>query len=273
MIKNNSRPIGVFDSGLGGLTVVKAMMRQLPDEEIVYFGDTARVPYGTKSKESIIKFSRENTEILLRYNVKMVVVACNSSSSYAIPVLRRNFDVPVIGVIDPGARKAASLTRNRRVGVIATSATINSGKYIDAIHKYHPRVKVFGQACPLFVPLVEEGWFDSSITMAVAEHYLSPLKKTDVDTLILGCTHYPLLKGVLKLVMGPDVQLIDSASEVALEARKMLDVVGKRNGGKAPVRHRFIVSDRPLFFERLARRFLDEDVRGFFHKRTMKVRG
>jgi glutamate racemase len=269
--KNNVRPIGVFDSGLGGLTVAKAIMRQLPDEEIVYFGDTARVPYGTKSKESIVRFSVENAGILLRHDVKMLVVACNSSSSYAIPTLRRHFKVPVIGVIEPGARKAVAITRNRRVGVIATSATINSGKYVEAIRRFNPRVKAIGMACPLFVPLVEEGWFDSSITMAVAEYYLSALKKANVDTLILGCTHYPLLKGVLKLVMGPHVQLIDSAGEVALEARKTLEMVGRRPESRKRPRHHFLVSDRPQFFERLARRFLDDDINGFFHHRTMKV--
>lgn len=268
MKKINNRPIGVFDSGLGGLTVAKEIMRCLPEEEIVYFGDTARVPYGTKSKEAIVRFSQENTRVLLQYDVKMVIVACNSSSSYAIPTLKKMFDVPVVGVIDPGARKAVSVTRNKRVGVIATTATINSGKYVSAVKKFDPSIKVFGQACPLFVPLVEEGWFDRSVTMAVAEHYLSALKKSNVDALILGCTHYPLLKDVLRLVMGLEVELIDSAREVAIAAKKTLETVGYRDGKKTP-RHRFLASDRPQMFERLARRFLGGDVQGAFHKRKI----
>jgi glutamate racemase len=269
MKKINCKPIGVFDSGLGGLTVVKEIMRCLPEEEIIYFGDTARVPYGTKSRETIIKFSRENTDLLMQYDVKMVIVACNSSSSYAIPSLRQAFNVPIVSVIEPGARKAAGMTRNKRVGVIATTATINSGKYVSAIKKLDGSIKVYGQACPLFVPLVEEGWADRSVTMAVAEHYLSPLKKLKVDTLIMGCTHYPLLKEVLRLVMGLEVELIDSAREVAIAAKNMLEVVGYRENKSKGPRHHFLASDRPQMFERMAKRFLGGDVQGIFHKRKM----
>ncbi|MCK4881594.1 MAG: glutamate racemase, partial [Candidatus Omnitrophica bacterium] len=185
MESNKNSAIGVFDSGLGGLTVVKELMRQLPAEDIIYYGDTARVPYGTKSKESIIRFSVENTNILLKHKVKMVVVACNSSSSYALETLRKNFRVPVVGVIHPGAKKAVALTKNKNVGVIATSATVASGEYVWTIKGYEKSVKVFAKACPLFVPLAEEGWFHKPVTVNIAKEYLAPLRKKDIDVLIL----------------------------------------------------------------------------------------
>lgn len=256
MIDDRNNAIGVFDSGLGGLTVVKQMMRELPCEEVVYFGDTARVPYGTKSKESIVRFSKENVVILLKHKVKMVVVACNTASSLALSALRDAFAVPIIGVIKPGARKAVEITRNKRVGIIATAATINSAEYTKEIRRLEPAVKVIAQACPLFVPLVEEGWFDKKVTFKIAEEYLNPVKKAKVDTLILGCTHYPLLKGVLKQVMGKDVVLVDSAQEAALEVKQLLEVTQKNrllNKKSPPV---FLVSDEPKHFSRLARRFL-----------------
>lgn len=256
MIDDRNNAIGVFDSGLGGLTVVKEIMRELPLEEVVYFGDTARVPYGTKSRESIVRFSKENVAILLKYKVKMVVVACNTASSLALSALRDVFAVPIIGVIKPGARKAVQITRNKRVGIIATSATINSGEYTKEIHRLEPSIKAASQMCPLFVPLVEEGWFDKKVTFKIAEEYLNPLKKVKIDTLILGCTHYPLLKGVLKEVMGKDVVLVDSAQEVALEVKQLLEVTKKNrrlNKKSPPV---FLVSDEPRHFSQLARRFL-----------------
>lgn len=271
----NNNPIGVFDSGLGGLTVVKELMRQFPCEDIVYYGDTARLPYGTKSKESIIRFSRENAGVLVRQRVKIIVVACNSSSSYALPALKKNLKIPVVGVIEPGAKKAAALTRNKRVGVIATSATIGSRAYVKAVHKYAASVRVWGQACPLFVPLVEEGWTDTPVTLAVARTYLAPLKKAGIDTLILGCTHYPLLKETIQQVMGKGVVLIDSAREVAGEVRRILE--GRRwlrtRGGRGESprrtgrpaylsgRHQFMISDRPQAFEKIAREFLGRDIR------------
>jgi glutamate racemase len=180
--------IGVFDSGIGGLTVVKALMEELPLESIIYFGDTARVPYGTKSKLTIVKFSLENVEFLLRFGVKCIVIACNTSSSWALPTLRRYFKVPVAGVIRPGALAAVRQTRNKRIGVIGTSATIHSGAYETAIHRLDPAVKVFSQNCPLFVPLVEEGWLNGGICQAVADRYLEPLRRHRIDTPILGCT-------------------------------------------------------------------------------------
>lgn len=252
--------IGVFDSGLGGLTVVKELMRQLPREHIVYFGDTARVPYGTKSKESIVRFSRENVTLLLKHNVKMVVVACNTSSSVALGVLRRQFKLPILGVINPGAKKAAQVTRNKKVGIIATMATINSKSYAKNIRTFDRSIKVFGKACPLFVPLAEEGWFDKKITFAVAKEYLKGVKSFGADTLILGCTHYPLLKGVVQKVMGKSVNLVDSAKEVAFEVKELLKTTGMERTKKGKPARLFLVSDEPKHFLKQARRFLGCEV-------------
>ena len=253
--------IGVFDSGLGGLTVVKELMRQLPSEDIIYYGDTARVPYGAKSEESIIRFSIENTKVLLKHKVKMVVVACNSSSSYALNALRRSFRVPIIGVICPGAKKAVSLTKNKRVGVIATSATIASDEYIRTIKGYDKGVKVFAKACPLFVPLAEEGWFHKPVTTDIAKEYLAPLRKKDIDVLILGCTHYPLLKGALQAAVGKKVVLIDSAKEVAGDVKALLAASGDRKNSTRKPRYKFLVSDRPQDFKRIARDFLGREIK------------
>lgn len=247
--------IGVFDSGLGGLTVVKQLRQQLPHERIIYFGDTARVPYGTKSRDAIIRFSQENTELLLSHGVKMVVVACNSSSSYAIPILKKSYDVPVLGVIIPGAQKAAHVTRNNRVGVIATAATIKSGQYTRNILKYNPSVEVISQPCPLFVPLVEEGWLDTPATRQIVKEYLQPLKDADIDSLILGCTHYPLLSNVIQRVMGRRVVLVDSATEVAQRVKQLLEKSNMyRSAGRATAQ--FYVSDKPQEFGRIAENFL-----------------
>ena len=257
----NNNPIGVFDSGLGGLTVVKELIRLLPREHIVYYGDTARVPYGTKSREAIIRFSHENMRVLLKRNVKMVVVACNTSSSYALGILRKHFHLPIVGVIDPGARKAAEVTRNKKIGVIATPATVNSRSYARAIARRDRAIKISSQACPLFVPLVEEGWLRKPVTTAVAREYLGPLRRSGIDTLVLGCTHYPLLKSVLKDVMGAKVALVDSAHEVAAEVKRVLHErrLLRTSGGRA--RHAFLISDRPQQFEKTAREFLGYSIR------------
>ncbi|MBI2495672.1 MAG: glutamate racemase, partial [Candidatus Omnitrophica bacterium] len=207
------QPIGVFDSGIGGLTVVKALIEELPVESIVYFGDTARVPYGTKSKHTIVKFSLENVEFLLRFGVKCIVIACNTSSSWALPTLRKYFKVPIIGVIRPGALAAVRETRNKRIGVIGTNATIQSRAYETAIQRIDPAVKVFSGSCPLFVPLVEEGWLNGAISRQVARRYLEPLARQRIDTLILGCTHYPLLASTIQQVLGSGVSLVDSAKQ------------------------------------------------------------
>ncbi len=254
--QKRNHPIGVFDSGLGGLTVVKALRRHLPHEHIVYFGDTARVPYGTKSREAIIRFSKENVRVLLRHHVKMVVVACNSSSSYALTALKRGFKLPITGVIEAGVRRAVSSTRNKVVGIIATPATIASRAYQRKIKSLNPSIRVIGQACPLFVPLAEEGKFRGKATRLIAREYLAMIKRSRADTLILGCTHYPLLKPVFKKILGRRVNLIDSAEEVALEVRDFLSRIDKNKLTRSPGRTTFWVSDMPSHFSRTAERFL-----------------
>ena len=258
---NDRRPIGIFDSGVGGLTVVGKMQEILPNENLIYFGDTARVPYGTKSKETITKFSVENVEFLMEHNVKLVIVACNTASSLSLDFLKRCFRVPVIGVIEPGAREAVSATRNNRIGVIGTHATASSGAYEKAIKKISPRYSVFTQACSLFVPLVEEGWAENDVTKKVVQIYLKPLKEKRVDTLILGCTHYPILKEVLQKNMGSGVILVDSAREVAKEAREILDASGLLNAAKSMGEYKFFVSDEPNRFIKIGERFLKRRIK------------
>lgn len=257
----NSQPIGIFDSGLGGLTVAKAIMRQIPDEEIRYFGDTARVPYGTKSPGTVMKFSIENTLFLLRFRVKLIIVACNTASSYSLQLLKSNFKVPVIGVINPGAEEAVKVTRNGRIGVIGTAATVASGSYEKEINGIDPDIKVFSRPCPLFVSLVEEGWLKDKVTHDVALRYLEGLKSSRIDTLILGCTHYPLLKDIITDIMGPGVTLIDSAKQVAAHAKEILaweDLISKAK--KAPG-YKFYVSDESKKFTEVARRFLGREIK------------
>jgi glutamate racemase len=249
------RPIGVFDSGVGGLTVVRELIRQLPHEDIIYFGDTARVPYGIKSKETVIRFSIENILFLLKHNVKFICVACNTVSSFALPEIKNHFKVPIVGVISPGAREAVYATQNKRIGVIGTKGTIKSRAYEIEIKQLDPGVKVAAVACPLFVPFVEEGWVKGDVVAKVIKHYLNPLKDAGVDTLILGCTHYPLLKNAIAEVMGKNVILIDSAKQVAIEVNKILgseNLLNKNGRGK----HEFFVSDNPEWFSNLATRFM-----------------
>jgi glutamate racemase len=261
------KPIGVFDSGVGGLTVARELIRQLPCEDIIYFGDTARVPYGIKSKETVVRFSIENILFLLKADVKLICVACNTVSSVALPVLKSHFKVPIVGVITPGVREAVYATRNKRIGVIGTKGTIKSRTYEIQIGQLDPSIKVVTQACPLFVPFAEEGWLSGRVVSEVARHYLKPLKKCGVDTLILGCTHYPLLKGLIKEIMGRDVTLIDSAKQVAIEVKKILAVEGLLAKGRRG-RSRFYVSDNPEWFTGLAERFLGCPV-----KNVKKVNG
>jgi glutamate racemase len=250
-------PIGIFDSGVGGLTVARAVMERLPAEPIVYFGDTARVPYGVKSAATIRRYAAEITRFLLAEQVKLLIIACNSMAAVAADVVRTLAgDVPVLDVIDAGARTAATVSRNRAVAVIGTLATVDSGAYARQIHAYAPDVRVHAWACPLFVPLVEEGWVDHPVTEAVAREYLRPLAAENVDTLVLGCTHYPLLKPLLRRVAGPEVALIDSAVAVAEAAAEVLDAQGLRRSAATAPRHRFFVSDKPPRFHTLAERFL-----------------
>ncbi len=251
--------IGIFDSGVGGLTVAKEIIRQLPNENIVYFGDIARVPYGIKSRQTVIRFSIENILFLLKQDVKLICVACNTASSFALPVIKNHFRAPIIGVISPGVREAVYASQNKRIGVIGTKGTIKSRTYETEIKQLDPKVKVTAVACPLFVPFVEEGWLSGEVVLSVARDYLKPLRQAGVDTVILGCTHYPLLKPVIQKILGKNVTLIDSAKQVAFEVKKILaseDMLNRGKGGK----HRFYVSDNPEWFSSLAQRFLGRKI-------------
>lgn len=250
------RPIGVFDSGIGGLTVVKALTETLPSESIVYFGDTARVPYGTKSKSTVIKFSLENIEFLLRFGVKCIVIACNTASAWALPVLSEYFRVPIIGVIRPGAHAAVQQTRNKRIGVIGTKSTVFSGAYEQAVKEVDRGVKVYSQSCPLFVPLVEEGMVRGPICKQIAQSYLKKIKSSRVDTLILGCTHYPLLTSTIRAYMGPKVILIDSAKQAARDVRGVLMGTQMLSDARTEPKYRFFVTDEPQHFHTIGKRFL-----------------
>lgn len=254
--------IGVFDSGIGGLTVVKELLKVLPREPIVYLGDTARVPYGNKSRETVLKFSTENVLFLVHHDVKLVIVACHTSSSFALPDLTRHFNHPILGVIEPGVEAALEVTRTGRIGVIGTLATVGSKAYLNAFARRSQKVKVTQVACPLFVPLAEEGWLKDRVTQEVAHRYLRPLQAARIDTLILGCTHYPLLKEVIAQVMGQKVILIDSAHMVARKARQILLESGLSfpDGNRARLFCRFFVTDEPRHFEALSLRFLGKRV-------------
>jgi glutamate racemase len=256
---NHDGPIGVFDSGIGGLTVVRAIHAALPDEATVYLGDTARVPYGPKSPATVQRYATEILAWLLAQRVKAVVVACNTATAHALDLLREQAPVPVIGVIDPGARAAAAATRNGGVGVIGTAGTVASGAYRRALLALRPELRVVEQACPLFVPLVEEGWFHHPATRLAAEEYLAAIRSADVDTLVLGCTHYPLLAPLLAEVLGPGVTLIDSARETAHELVAVLDRAGLRAppGGGTP-RHRWAATDDVERFARVGSVFTGE---------------
>jgi len=254
-------PIGVFDSGLGGLTVFKVLARRMPEESLIYFGDTAHVPYGSKSPEAIARYSSEVARFLARRGIKLLVVACNTSSAWALPAIRKAVKVPVIGVIEPGARGALGVSRGGRVGVIGTEATVKSGAYDRAIKSLRKNARTASAACPLFVPLVEEGWWSGKVVEAVARRYVAPLKKARVDTVILGCTHYPFLKPVLARALGSRVRLIDSAEETARETESALCELGLRAPRGRRGRREFYASDAPERFKRLARRMLGSAVK------------
>ena len=254
-----NQPIGVFDSGLGGLTVVKAIRKELPGEKLVYFGDTARIPYGTKSPETIIRYARQIIRFFRKEEkVKCVVVACNTSSAWALETVRKEFPIPILGVIEPGAYAAVSVTRNGRIGVIGTEGTIASGAYVRAIHDIFPKAKVYSKACPLFVPFVEEGKLSGPVTEAVAREYLQPLLKARVDTLVLGCTHYPLLKTTLAKVAGPKVKIVDSAEETARSLHRNLEMHGVPLNGHGG--GHYYVSDLSRKFKEHAQRFLGRHI-------------
>ena len=235
---------------------MREMMRQLPNESIIYFGDTARVPYGPKSPDTVLRYSREITSYLMGQGVKALVVACNTATAHALPALREEFELPVVGVIEPGARAVAAATKTRRVGVIGTAGTIKSHAYEKEIRKLLPDAQIIAQACALFVPLVEEGWVDTEPTRAIARNYLAPLVSAEVDTVVLGCTHYPLMKTVIGNVVGREVRLIDSAEETARETGQVLRVNRLENTTPDQAKYRFIASDAPDTFLGLGERFL-----------------
>ena len=255
----NNRPIGIFDSGVGGLTVVDKISRFLPNEKIMYFGDTARVPYGNKSKETVTRFSKEIVKFLLKFKVKLIIVACNTASSLSLKALKKSLNIPIIGVIKPGVEEALKVTRTKRIGVIGTDATISSNTYKKEIKKIKREVFVIQKSCPLFVPLAENKWFNDEITLKIAKKYLSPLLDEKIDTLILGCTHYPLLKSAIKKIVGKKVTLIDSSTAVAKYTRSLL-AKRKLLGSKKKKNARFFASDNTKNFEKLAKIFLKRNV-------------
>jgi glutamate racemase len=248
--------VGIFDSGVGGLTVLKEIIKALPQEDTIYLGDTARVPYGTKSPETVTRYAREITAFLVSRDIKLLVVACNTASAVSLETLREEFSIPIIGVIEPGARRAASVTRSGRVGVIGTEGTIRSSAYAKAIKRFNPGIEVITRPCPLFVPLAEEGWTDNEVARLAAETYLAGLRDERVDTLVLGCTHYPLLKGVIGRVMGEDVRLVDSAEETALTVAETLAREGLLRPPAEVGNHHYFVTDVPAGFVRVGNRFL-----------------
>ena len=259
----NQRPIGVFDSGLGGLTAVRQLRRLMPSENIIYFGDTARVPYGNRSRETLLQYARQDMRFLRTFDLKAVVIACGTVSTNCLEVLQAESDMPVIGVVEPAVERAAALTRSKRIGLVATRASVTSGAYERAFHRSDPALEIHALACPLFVPLVEEGRCRSGdvVIETVAEEYLAPLRRAEVDTLVLGCTHYPLLSEVIGGVMGPDAALVDVGAEAARACRDLLaarDALADREAGSA----RFYTSDRAVNFQRLASLFLGEEAGG-----------
>ncbi|HHT93106.1 MAG TPA: glutamate racemase [Clostridiaceae bacterium] len=251
----DNRPIGIFDSGLGGLTVLRAIHELLPNENIVYFGDSGRTPYGTKSKETVIRYTFQDINFLLKQNVKMIVIACNTASACSLNVVKEVFDCPIVEVVEPGSLAACRQTKSKSIAVIGTSATISSGVYETAIKKCKPDAKVYSKACPLFVPLVEEGWWEGKISEMIACEYLKEFKDTDVDTLILGCTHYPMLQNVIRKVLGESVTLVNSAVEVANAVKKLLDKNGLQ-GHNEKSEIKYFTSDSIDKFASLGNMFL-----------------
>lgn len=258
-INDPAAPIGVFDSGVGGLTVAREIMRQIPNERLVYFGDTARVPYGNKSKETVTKYSKQIVRFLETQKVKAIVVACNTASAYALEEIEKELDIPVIGVVKPGARVAVGATKNKKVGVIATAGTIQSQIYTEYIQGIESDIQVIGKACPLFVPLVEEGLLEDPVTDEIATRYLNELKDIDIDTLILGCTHYPLIRSTVGRIMGEGVTLVNPAYETARELKNLLEKEGLLNPSTQRLgtnQYQFFVSDGADKFKTFANSIL-----------------
>jgi glutamate racemase len=250
------KAIGIFDSGIGGLTVLKELVRAMPQEDTLYLGDTARVPYGTKSPETVTRYALEIASFLAKKDIKLLVVACNTASAVSLETLQERFPIPIVGVIEPGARRAAAMTRNGKVGVIGTEATIKSSAYTRAIKKVNPAIEVITQPCPLFVPLAEEGWTANEVARLTVKSYLEGLKGSGVDTLVLGCTHYPLLKEIIAETMGDTVRLVDSAEETARTVADILFNRGLLRPSAEKGNHHFFVTDVPAGFIRIGNRFL-----------------
>ncbi len=253
-------PIGIFDSGVGGLTVFHELMRRLPAENLIYLGDTARVPYGIKSADTVTRYALEITHFLMEQEIKLLVVACNTVSSVALSALQEHFPIPVVGVLVPGARAAVRDSRARKVGVIGTESTIGSNAYVRAIHDLDPDVEVFTRACPLFVPLAEEGWGDHPLTVSIVREYLKDFQGTGIDTLVLGCTHYPILRSAIGSVMGKGVRLVDSATETVREVQGLLASRGVLNLEPGSSKRRYYVTDSPKRFRKVGERFLEQSL-------------
>ena len=262
MESRKTAPVGVFDSGVGGLTVAREISRQLPEENIVYFGDTARVPYGSKSQNTIIRFSEQIIRFLKTKQVKAIVIACNTASALALDAVRDEFDIPIMGVVIPGARAAVETTKNRKVGVVGTDATVQSGMYTKVIHEMAPDITVIEKACPLFVPLVEEGFKEHVVTREIIEYYLESMRNTDIDAMILGCTHYPLIRSKIRDYMGDRIQIVNPAYETAMDLKKMLEERGMANDGSTEQhsRYSFFVSDAAEKFRKFANTVMPFDV-------------
>lgn len=261
---DRNAPIGVFDSGVGGLTVAREIMRQMPEERIVYFGDTARLPYGSKSQDTVLRYSRQIIRFLMTKKVKAIVIACNTASAYALETVEQELNIPIIGVIRAGARTAVHTTRNGKIGVIGTEGTISSGIYTDVMKKMRPDIEVSVKSCPLFVPLVEEGLLHDTVTDEIASRYLSVLKGRFIDTLVLGCTHYPLLRSTLGRIMGDEVTLVNPAYETAIELKGLLKEQGltcERKGGIDEEKYQFYVSDLAEKFTAFATSILPNEVK------------
>lgn len=255
----DNRPIGIFDSGLGGLTVLRAIHKLLPKENLVYFGDSGRTPYGTKSKETVIRYTFQDINFLLKQNVKMIVVACNTASACSLEIIKSAYSCPIVEVVEPGSRAACGETVSGGIAVIGTPATISSGVYEAAIKRINPESVVHSKACPMFVPLVEEGWWDNEISAMIVREYLNELKDTNIDTLILGCTHYPMLQNVIRKEMGDNVKLINSAVEVANAVKKVLIEQGLE-GSNETGEIKYYTSDSVDKFTSLGRMFLGEEM-------------
>lgn len=266
----DNRPIGVFDSGIGGLTVLKEIIEQLPGEDIIYFGDTARIPYGTRSKEAVIKYVIQSFNFLMTKNIKAIVVGCNTASALALEAVKEKFNLPIIGVVEPGAKSAVSVTKNNTIGVIGTEGTINSDSYQKTIRRNLPTAEIIGVPCPLFVPIVEEGWENSDVADLAAEKYLLELKEHNIDTLVLGCTHYPALRYTIGKVMGEGVKLVNPAYETAKLTKNLLKEEGILNEKIEGGNHSYYVSDDPDKFKRVGGNIIRRQI-GIVEKVNIEV--